>query len=62
MTAAGSAPLNETGLDGFKRVTFSDGNVITYNTNTHDLVRDNEGNWILQVKRTSPPANTVIPL
>lgn len=62
MTAPSSASLTETALDGYVRVTFSDGSVITYNTTTHNLISNGEGGWTLQVIRTSHPVGDVNPL
>jgi hypothetical protein len=57
-----ATPLNETTLDGYVRVTFSDGNVVTYNTKTHDLVQNDEGGWTLKIIRRSHPVGAVNPL
>jgi len=62
MTAPGSTALNETTLDGYVRVTFSDGSVVTYNTKTHDLVQNDEGGWTLRVIRRPHPVGDVNPL
>ena len=62
MPATDSTLVNETALDGYARATFSDGTVYVYNTKTHNLIQNANGDWILEVIRRSPPVNPVIPL